>query len=197
MPFANIDGIRHFYRLDGRDDRPAIVFSHSLGLDHGQWDHQAADLLPHFRVLRYDIRGHGATDAPPGEYSLERLARDILGIADAAGVAQFAFCGLSLGGMIGQWLGANAGERVTHLVLANTSPRYGNPQVMEDRRAAVAAAIHEAAPGDIVLLAGKGHEKMQITREGAIPFDDVQVARQLLSEAGYECESANTAERSL
>ncbi len=138
MPFANIDGIRHYYRLDGRDDRPTIIFSHSLGLDHSQWDRQAADLLPHFRVLRYDIRGHGATDAPPGEYSIERLARDILGIADAAGVARFAFCGLSLGGMIGQWLGANAGERVTHLVLANTSPRYGNPQVMEDRRSAVA-----------------------------------------------------------
>ena len=138
MPFAHIDGIRHFYRLDGRDDRPTIVFSHSLGLDHGQWDHQAADLLPHFRVLRYDVRGHGATDAPAGEYSIERLSRDLLGIADAAGVAQFAFCGLSLGGMIGQWLGANAGERVTHLVLANTSPRYGNPQVMEDRRTAVA-----------------------------------------------------------
>jgi 3-oxoadipate enol-lactonase len=136
--FANIDGTRFFYRFDGRDELPTIVFSHSLGVDHGMWDHQAADLLPHFRVLRYDIRGHGASDVPPGEYSIERLGRDVLDIADAAGAAQFAFCGLSLGGMIGQWLGANASERLTHLILANTSPHYRNPQVMEDRRTAVA-----------------------------------------------------------
>ena len=59
MSFASIDGIRLFYRLEGRDDVPTIIFSHSLGVDHGQWDHQAADLLPDFRVLRYDLRGHG------------------------------------------------------------------------------------------------------------------------------------------
>jgi 3-oxoadipate enol-lactonase/4-carboxymuconolactone decarboxylase len=138
LPFVNVDGTRHFYRLDGRDDRPTLIFSHSLGIDHAQWDRQAADLLPHFRVLRYDIRGHGATDAPSGDYNIERLAKDVLAIADAAGAEKFAYCGLSLGGIIGQWLGANAAARVTHLVLANTSARYANPQIMEDRRLAVA-----------------------------------------------------------
>jgi 3-oxoadipate enol-lactonase/4-carboxymuconolactone decarboxylase len=91
-------------------------------------------MLPHFRVLRYDIRGHGATSVPPGDYSIEMLARDVLALADALGIRQFAWCGLSLGGMIGQWLGANAPTRVTALVLANTSPRFPDPTLMETRR---------------------------------------------------------------
>jgi len=91
LPFVQANGVRHFYRLDGRDDRPAIIFSHSLGVDHGQWDKQAADLLPNFRVLRYDLRGHGASDASKGDYSIELLGRDVLAIADAAGLAQFPF----------------------------------------------------------------------------------------------------------
>jgi 3-oxoadipate enol-lactonase/4-carboxymuconolactone decarboxylase len=114
-----------------------LVFSHSLGLDHGMWDAQAADLLPHFRVLRYDTRGHGASSATPGDYSIAELARDVLAIADACGIERFAFCGLSLGGMIGQWLAAHAPERLTHLVLANTSSRLSDPQPMEARRRAV------------------------------------------------------------
>ncbi len=137
MPFVQVDGVRLFYRLDGRNDLPAIIFSHSLGVDHGQWDRQTADLLPRFRVLRYDIRGHGASDASKGDYSLELLARDALAIADAVGLRQFAFCGLSLGGMIGQWLAANAADRLTHLVLANTTPRSTNPAMMEERRTKV------------------------------------------------------------
>ena len=101
------------------------------------WDAQAADLLPHFRVLRYDTRGHGASSAPAGDYSIAELGRDVLAIADACGVQRFAFCGLSLGGMIGQWLAAHAPERVTHLVLANTTSRLTDPQPMEARRRAV------------------------------------------------------------
>lgn len=137
MPFVQANGVRHFYRLDGRDDRPAIIFSHSLGVDHGQWDKQAADLLPNYRVLRYDLRGHGASDAPKGDYSIELLGKDVLAIADAVGLPQFAFCGLSIGGMIGQWLGANAGDRLTHLVLANTVAKLATPAAMEERRTKV------------------------------------------------------------
>lgn len=134
MPFAQANGINHFYHLDGRDDRPVIIFSHSLGVDHAQWDRQAADLLSSFRVLVYDIRGHGVSDVSQGDYSIEMLARDVLAIADALRISQFAFCGLSLGGMIGQWLGANAPNRLTHLVLANTSAKSTNPASMEERR---------------------------------------------------------------
>ena len=78
MPFANIQNARTFYRLQGNAGRPVLIFSHSIGADHAMWNPQAADLLRHFRVLQYDIRGHGASDAPAGDYSIELLGRDIL-----------------------------------------------------------------------------------------------------------------------
>ena len=111
------------------------------------WDAQAADLLPHFRVLRYDTRGHGASSATPGDYSIAELGQDVLAIADACGVERFAFCGLSLGGMIGQWLAAHAPERLTHLVLANTTSRLSDPQPMEARRRAVLERRHVRGRG--------------------------------------------------
>jgi 3-oxoadipate enol-lactonase / 4-carboxymuconolactone decarboxylase len=137
MPLLTHDSRRIFYRLDGRNDLPVVLFSHSLGLDHAMWDVQAADLLPYFRILRYDIRGHGASSAPDGEYTIAELAGDVLALADACSIPRFALCGLSLGGMIGQWLGANAPDQLTHLVLANTSPRLSDPHAMETRRRTV------------------------------------------------------------
>lgn len=122
MPFATVDNICLYYRLEGDARLPVLVFSHSIGTDHSMWDLQVPDLLPYFRILRYDTRGHGASDVPAGEYTMERLGRDVLALADALGISHFAFCGLSLGGMIGQWLGANAPDRLAALVLANTSP---------------------------------------------------------------------------
>jgi len=137
MPLLTIGDASCYYRLDGVDDRPVLILSHSLGLDHRMWDAQAVDLLPHYRILRYDTRGHGASSSPAGDYSIAALAEDVLALADACGAERFAFCGLSLGGMIGQWLAANAGDRVTHLVLANTTARLTDPQPMEARRRAV------------------------------------------------------------
>lgn len=137
MPFVDRSGSRHYYRLTGAAGRPVVMLSHSLGLDHGMWDPQAADLLASFQVLRYDTRGHGASDATGGDYSIEQLGLDALAIADAAGAARFAFCGLSLGGMIGLWIAANAPDRLTHLILANTSARLTDSGPMESRRRAV------------------------------------------------------------
>lgn len=137
MPFTTINNTRLFYRLEGNEGRPVLVFSNSIGTDHGMWAPQVADLLPHFRILRYDARGHGASEAPSGDYSIERLGRDVLDLADALRIAKFAFCGLSLGGMIGQWLGANAPERLTGLVLANTSPLMAPKSNWDARRRAV------------------------------------------------------------
>ena len=137
MPYALVDNTRLFYRLEGRDDAPTIVLAHSLGLDHNLWDRQALDLVPHFRILRFDTRGHGASDAPSGEYTIERLGRDVLGLADALEIKRFAYCGISLGGFVGQWLGAHAANRVSHLILANTSPNVGPPSNWDARRQAV------------------------------------------------------------
>jgi 3-oxoadipate enol-lactonase/4-carboxymuconolactone decarboxylase len=149
MAFADLGTHRGYYRLEGGPGKPVLVLSHSLGLDHTMWDPQVPDLLSHFRVLRYDIRGHGASDAPPGEYSIDALGRDALALADALGLDAVAWCGLSLGGMIGQWIAIHAADRLSALVLANTSPRIADPAGMEARRVTVLeqgmAAVVDAA----------------------------------------------------
>jgi len=137
MALINLPDSSCYYRLEGADDKPVLMLSHALGQDHGMWDPQAAALSAHFRVLRYDVRGHGASSAPDGDYCVEQLGRDALALADTLGIERFAFCGLSLGGTIGLWIAANAPERLTHLVLANTSPRV-DAAAMEVRRQAVA-----------------------------------------------------------
>jgi len=133
MPFVTVNQTRLFYRLEGNRGLPVLVLSHSIGTDHAMWEPQVQDLLPHFQVLRYDTRGHGASDAPPGEYSIEQLGRDVLSLVDVLKLPKFAFCGLSLGGAIGQWLALHSAERLTGLVLANTSPRIGTLQLWNDR----------------------------------------------------------------
>jgi len=138
MPYLTVEGVRLFYRLEGKENSDVLVFSHSIGTDHQMWAPQAADLLPHFRVLRLDTRGHGASDAPTGEYTIDRLGQDVLAVTGALGISKFAFCGLSLGGSIGQWLAIHAPQRLTRLVLANTSPQFGPRSLWEERIAAVA-----------------------------------------------------------
>jgi 3-oxoadipate enol-lactonase / 4-carboxymuconolactone decarboxylase len=151
MPLRNTARGSIFYRLDGPDAAPVVVLAHSLGQDHTMWDRQADDLAVTYRVLRFDLRGHGASVVTPGDYSIEDLSRDVLALVDALGIDRFAFCGVSIGGMMGQWLGAHAAERLSHLVLANTSPRVADPAAMETRRQAVLAggmaAVADAALG--------------------------------------------------
>ena len=137
MPFAESSGCRIYYRLEGADDKPLLVLVHALGTDHGLWDLQVPALVRHFQLLRLDLRGHGASDAPSGDYTMSQLGRDVLAVVDATGHQRFGYCGLSLGGMVGMWLAANAGVRVAKLILANTSPRMADPAMFETRRLAV------------------------------------------------------------
>jgi 3-oxoadipate enol-lactonase / 4-carboxymuconolactone decarboxylase len=137
LPFAEVNTTRLFYRLEGQSGFPALVLSHSLGCDHGMWTPQMPGLLDHFQVLRYDTRGHGASDVPTSDFTLEQLGQDVLALADRLGLEKFAFCGLSMGGAVGQWLAINAPQRLTGLVLANTSLKFGTPDLWDARRKAV------------------------------------------------------------
>ena len=149
MPLLPIDDTVCHYRLEGRDDRPVLILAHSLGQDLGMWEPQVEDLTARLRVLRYDLRGHGASGVTGGDYSIEGLGRDVLALADGLGIARFAFCGLSIGGMIGQWLARHAPERVTAVVLANTSPRPDGPGMETRRRTVLASGM--AAVADTVM----------------------------------------------
>jgi len=127
MPTINADGCLINVSVEGRDGGPTLMLSNSLGCTMQMWEPQMAALRQLFRVIRYDRRGHGKSDAPPGPYSMERFGRDVLAILDDLNVEKTHWCGLSMGGMVGQWLGANAPERFGKLILANTSCYYPDP----------------------------------------------------------------------
>lgn len=143
------DGCRIAWRIDGPEGAPVLVLSNSLGTTMDMWLPQLPALSERFRVLRYDQRGHGASDAPAGAYSLDRLGRDVVELLDALGLDKVDFCGLSLGGMTGQWLGVFAPERFNRIILANTAAYMGPPSgwqgrigvVLDKGMSAIASAV--------------------------------------------------------
>jgi 3-oxoadipate enol-lactonase len=150
MPFIDVGELKIHYALtDGPE--PVLVLSNSLGTDFSLWDPQMAELQERFRILRYDTRGHGKSSARPGEYTIEQLGRDVLGLLDSLGLDRVHFCGLSLGGMIGMWLGIHASARLNLLVLSNTAARIGTKEgwnariatVKKDGMKSVAATVIE------------------------------------------------------
>ncbi|MDJ1158401.1 3-oxoadipate enol-lactonase [Chelatococcus sp. SYSU_G07232] len=120
-------------QIDGADCAPVLMLSNSLGTDLSMWDAQVAEWARHFRVLRYDSRGHGKSTAPDRPYSIAELGRDALNILDALGIAKAHWCGLSKGGMVGMWLATHAPERFGRVVLANTSAHMGPPDLWNGR----------------------------------------------------------------
>ncbi len=109
MPMMTMsDGCAIHYRFDGGNGAPVLMFSNSLGTTVDMWEPQVEALAGQFRILRYDNRGHGASDVPVGPYTVERIARDAKELVEGLGLGPVVFCGLSLGGMVGIWLGANA-----------------------------------------------------------------------------------------
>src|SRR5256714_1690656 len=137
MPIAQLkDGSVH-YELSGPAKAPVLVLSNSLGSDFSMWDPQMPELRKKYRVLRYDTRGHGQSSVTPGPYTIEQLGRDLAGLLDALAVDEFAFCGLSMGGLIGMWLGEQMHDRVQKLVLCSTAAKIGNEETWDARIAAV------------------------------------------------------------
>ena len=115
------DGIKIHYELSGKERAPVVVLSHSLACSQVMWWPQLELLQAHFRVLRYDTRGHGHSAAPPGAYTLDQLVADAAGMLDALGIERVHWVGLSMGGMIGQGLALGHPGRLMTLVLADTA----------------------------------------------------------------------------
>ena len=129
------NGISINYQLDGPEDAPVLVFSNSLATSLAMWNEQVDRLNDRFRILRYDNRGHGATPVPDmeGSYTIKMLGEDVLGLLDALEIEKVSFCGLSKGGMVGQWLGINASDRLNRLVLSNTASYFPNKGMWRER----------------------------------------------------------------
>ena len=135
-------------RIDGPEAAPLLVLSGALGTTTAIWDSQLAALLTCFRVLRHDLPGHGDSPLPEEPVTVESIARAVLELLDELEERTTSFCGISLGGTVGMWLGANAPGRVERLVLACTGASLGTPQLYAERAALV------RAEGTAVTLAG-------------------------------------------
>jgi 3-oxoadipate enol-lactonase len=129
------DGTGIGYTVTGNPDGPGLIFLHSLGSSHKQWQPQVDALGKTYRILLIDTRGHGISEAPAGDYSLAQLGADVIEIADVVGMETFHLCGLSLGGMMGQWIAINHPRRLRTLTLANTAARIGNEEIWNERMA--------------------------------------------------------------
>lgn len=137
MPFIDTKEVRLHYLAEGREDAPWLVLSNPLGTTLDVWSPQMPALLRHFRVLRYDTRGHGQSSVPPGPYSIGQLGGDVVALLDALGIARAHFCGLSMGSITGIWMGIHQPSRVDHLVLSNTSAYIGPPESWDARIAKI------------------------------------------------------------
>lgn len=136
MPFIQTNTGQLHYQLEtaaGNENAPVLVMSNSLGTHMDMWLPQMPALLEHFRVLRYDTRGHGRSDVSPGPYTIAQLGADVLTLLDQLQIQRAHFCGLSMGGMTGMWLGIHAPNRIDRLALCNTSAAIGLPEVWNAR----------------------------------------------------------------
>lgn len=137
MSYADLSHVRLYYVIDGPADAPALVLSNSLGTCSDMWARQIPTLSQHFRVVRYDTRGHGKSSVPAGEYTFSQLASDVAELLDHLNIDQASFCGLSMGGPTGLQLALDHPQRVRKLVLSNTAARVGSAEGWSSRMAAV------------------------------------------------------------
>ena len=133
MPTVQSNGCPIHVEVEGPEKAPVLMLSNSLGTTLHMWDPQVAQLTRHFRLVRYDRRGHGKSGVPAGPYNMEMLGRDVLAILDALKIDKINWCGLSMGGMVGMWLGANAPQRINRLILSNTSCYMADKEIWNGR----------------------------------------------------------------
>lgn len=125
------------YQTFGDATKPALVFSNSLGTNFKMWQPQIDHFQQNFFVICYDTRGHGASSAPQGPYTLDQLGQDVVNLLDHLNIEKATFCGISMGGLTGQWLAINKPERFSHVVVCNTAAKIGQEQAWNERAALV------------------------------------------------------------
>jgi 3-oxoadipate enol-lactonase len=127
------DGCTIHVEVEGPQDAPVLMLSNSLGTNLHMWDEQVGPFTRSFRLVRYDRRGHGQSSVPKGPYTMQRLGRDVVNVLDGLGVQKINWCGLSMGGMVGMWLGANAANRIEKLILSNTAAYFPDRTAWDGR----------------------------------------------------------------
>src|SRR6185437_11631543 len=166
MPMIDVDGCLLNVSVQGHDGEPTLMLSNSLGCNLQMWEPQMKALTRHFRVIRYDRRGHGKSGVPPAPYSMERFGRDVLAILDDLEIERVHWCVLSMGGMVGQWLGAHAPQRFGKLILANSACHYPDPTNWLNRIKAVKQGGLASVADTVIagwLTAGFREREPQIT----------------------------------
>lgn len=140
--------------FEGPDDAPVLVFSNSLGTTLEMWDQQAERFSKDWRVLRYDTRGHGGSLVSPGPYTFDQLGADVVALLDAFEVERASFCGISMGGFTGLWLGVNASTRLDRLIVANSAAKIGTAEgwlsraaMVRDKGTIAMAELANSSPG--------------------------------------------------
>ena len=123
MKKIQVGDITMAYRWDGATSGPVVMMAHAMGTSHRIWDWQLPALSDRYRILRYDFRGHGDTEAPPGPYTLDQFVKDAVGIMDTLELDKVHWVGISTGGMIGQGVAIDHGSRLHSLILCNTTSR--------------------------------------------------------------------------
>jgi 3-oxoadipate enol-lactonase len=126
-------GTRIAYFVSGRPWRPSLVLTHSLGSDHDMWEPQFEALKDQYYIVAIDNLGHGQSDAPTGDYTINDLAAAVTAVADAAELEQFHYCGLSVGGITGLQLAEHHGDRLLSLTLCSTGAKIGSPELWNER----------------------------------------------------------------
>ena len=137
MPTFTSNDAQINYQTFGDANKPALIFSNSLGTKYSMWQPQIEYFQQDHYVICYDTRGHGASSAPQGPYSLEQLGQDVVNLLDHLDIAKAAFCGISMGGLTGQWLAIHKPERFSHVIVCNTAAKIGQEQAWQDRAALV------------------------------------------------------------
>jgi 3-oxoadipate enol-lactonase len=150
MPFANLPDVTLHYEISGAEPLPVLVFSNGLGTTMRMWEPQIDAFSKHFRVLRCDTRGHGQSRVTPGPYTIEQLSWDIVRLLDALQIERANFCGLSMGGLIGMFLGTNAGDRFHKIVLCDTAAKIGTNDSWNTRIQAVQSGGMKAISAGVI-----------------------------------------------